>query len=244
MAAQSEVPGRRTPHTGLVLQHQGQETGGRDPRSHAHRTLSRKGEPMQLGLVAFAVALALSFALTIPVRQLALRLGIVDLPGPRKVHRAPVPLLGGVAIYCGVVLSAVLALDAPARRQVLSIIIGATLLLIVGTLDDRGLLHHQVKLLIAMPVSAIVLMAAGIQSHVASALVSGRLGRGLDIGVTFFWVVGITAAFSILDHMDGLAGGVAAIASLFFTVLDILDGQVLIAILGAAMFGACLGFLR
>src|SRR5712691_2661738 len=199
---------------------------------------------MHPGIITFALALTISFSLTIPVRQLALRLGIVDLPGPRKVHRSPMPLLGGFAIYCGALPAAVLSLDGPARKQALGIVIGATLLLIVGTLDDRGLLHHQVKLLVAMPAAAVLLIVSGIQSHLASALLRGPAGEVLDFAVTVLWVVGITAAFSILDHMDGLAGGIAAIASFFFAILAILDGQLLVGILGAAMFGACLGFLR
>ena len=199
---------------------------------------------MHPGIITFALALTISFSLTIPVRQLALRLGIVDLPGPRKVHRSPMPLLGGFAIYCGALPAAVLSLDGPAGKQALGIVIGATLLLIVGTLDDRGLLHHQVKLLVAMPAAAVLLIASGIQSHLASALLRGPAGEVLDFAVTVLWVVGITAAFSILDHMDGLAGGIAAIASFFFAILAVLDGQLLVGILGAAMFGACLGFLR
>jgi UDP-GlcNAc:undecaprenyl-phosphate GlcNAc-1-phosphate transferase len=196
------------------------------------------------GIISFALALAVSFGLTLPVRQLALRIGMVDLPGPRKVHHAPMPLLGGLAIYSGAVFAAVFCLDAPARGQALGILAGGTLLLIVGTLDDRGLLHHQIKLLIAMPVAAVILSVSGIQAHVASAFISGQIGQTLDLVLTLFWVVGITASFSILDHMDGLVGGVAAIASLFFALLAILDGQVLVGTLGAAVFGACLGFLR
>jgi UDP-GlcNAc:undecaprenyl-phosphate GlcNAc-1-phosphate transferase len=199
---------------------------------------------MGVGIITFAVALAITFGLTIPVRQLALRLGIVDLPGPRKVHRSPMPLLGGFAIYCGAVPAAIFSIDGPARSQIVGIMVGATLLLIVGTLDDRGLLHHQVKLLLAMPVSAVVLILSGIQYHLPPAQLPVASARIVDFAITVLWVVGITAAFSILDHMDGLAGGITAITSFFFAILAILDGQLLVGTLGAAMFGACLGFLR
>jgi UDP-GlcNAc:undecaprenyl-phosphate GlcNAc-1-phosphate transferase len=73
--------------------------------------------------------------------------------------------------------------------------------------------------------------------------VSRRIATGLDVVVTLLWVVGVTAAFSILDHMDGLVSGVAAIASFFFALLAILNGQALVAPLGTAVFGASLGFL-
>ena len=96
-------------------------------------------------MITFAIALATSFTATVPVRQLALHLGMLDRPGPRKVHNTPMPLLGGLGIYCGAVLAIVLSMDGQPRGQIFSILAAATLLLIVGTLDDRGLLHHQVE---------------------------------------------------------------------------------------------------
>ena len=113
----------------------------------------------------------------------------------------------------------------------------------VGMLDDRHLLHHQVKLFVAMPLAALTLVALGVKTHLGSALVPGPLGPILDTGLTLFWVVGITAAYNIFDHMDGLASGVTAIASLFFTILAVREGQVLVATLGAALLGGSLGFL-
>jgi UDP-N-acetylmuramyl pentapeptide phosphotransferase/UDP-N-acetylglucosamine-1-phosphate transferase len=74
--------------------------------------------------------------------------------------------------------------------------------------------------------------------------IPGPLGAILDIGFTIFWVTGITAAFSILDHMDGLCAGVAGVAAGFFTIAAVQTGQVLVATLGAATLGAALGFLR
>ena len=76
---------------------------------------------MENGFLAFAIALVASLSLTVPVRQLALRVGFVDLPGPRKVHAAPIPLLGGLAMYCGVVLALLIAMGPYARCQVLGI---------------------------------------------------------------------------------------------------------------------------
>ena len=194
-------------------------------------------------MITFAIALATSFAVTVPVRQLALHLGMLDRPGPRKVHNTPMPLLGGLGIYCGAVLAIMLSLDGQPRGQILSILAAATLLLIVGTLDDRGLLHHQVKLFVAMPLAALTLLATGVRVHVFSAILVSGWGPGLDAGLTLFWLVGVTAAFSILDHMDGLTSGIAAIASFFFALLAMIHGQVLVATLATAVFGASLGFL-
>jgi UDP-GlcNAc:undecaprenyl-phosphate GlcNAc-1-phosphate transferase len=171
---------------------------------------------------------------------------MVDQPNSRKLHQRPMPLLGGLAIYCGTVVAIMFSLEGQPRGQILGILASGTLLLVTGILDDRGVLHHQIKLFVAMPLAASTLVALGIRFHIASELlpVSRRTATSLDLGVTLLWLVGITAAFSILDHMDGLVSGVAAIASLFLTLLAILNGQVLVAPLGAAVFGSSLGFLR
>src|SRR5437879_12178158 len=95
------------------------------------------------GLLAFSIALLASLSLTVPVRALALRVGMVDRPGPRKVHLTPVPLLGGAAIYAGFVLAILLTLDGTGRAQIVGILAGATVVAVVGFLDDRGLLRSE-----------------------------------------------------------------------------------------------------
>jgi len=195
-------------------------------------------------LAAFAIALVASLGLTAPIRRLALHYGFVDHPGPRKVHVKPIPLLGGIAIYLGFILAILLTLHGAPRAQVASIVAGATLVALVGFLDDRGLLHHQVKLFGAMPIAALMLVASGIRAQLFSPFIPGVPGAILDSAFTVFWVVGITAAFSILDHMDGLCAGIAAVAAGFFTVAAVLNGQTMVRTLGAAVFGAALGFLR
>ena len=198
---------------------------------------------MYSDLLAFFIAFLASVALTAPVRTLALRVGLVDKPGPRKVHVKPIPLLGGVAIYCGFALAVLVTLHTSARGQIVAILAGATLVAVIGFLDDSGLLHHQLKLFVAMPAAAFLLMAAGIRSHIISAYIPGDTGIILDGALTLLWVVGITAAFSIFDHMDGLCAGIAAIAALFFTIAANQGGQVMVRTLGAAVLGAALGFL-
>jgi UDP-GlcNAc:undecaprenyl-phosphate GlcNAc-1-phosphate transferase len=199
---------------------------------------------MEAGLLSFSIALVASMALTVPVRALALRVGMVDLPGPRKVHLQPIPMLGGLAMYGAVILAILFAFHGPAREQVSGILAGATLVAAVGIMDDRGLLHHQVKLFFAMPAAAVILLLCGIHAQVFSVLVGGRSGDVLDGLLTIVWVVGITASFSILDHMDGLCAGVAAMASIFFAMIAYLNGQSLVTVLAAAVLGAATGFLR
>jgi UDP-GlcNAc:undecaprenyl-phosphate GlcNAc-1-phosphate transferase len=195
-------------------------------------------------VLAFVLALFASLMLLAPVRALALRVGMVDLPGPRKVHAAPIPLLGGLVIYGGVMIAILFAFDGAARAQSAGIVTGATLVAAVGFLDDRGWLHHQIKLFAAMPAAAVLLIASGIHAQVFEVFIHGRTGEWLDWALTLLWVVGITASFSILDHLDGLCAGIAAMASIFFVMLAYLNGQTLVSTLGAAVLGAATGFLR
>src|ERR1700735_1442156 len=177
--------------------------------------------------MVFCVALFASLILTLPIRRLALHYGMVDNPGPRKVHARPVPLLGGVAIYLGFVFALFLRRTSFPVAQIVAIVAGATLLAVVGVLDDRGLLHHQIKLFVAMPVAALLLLASGIRAQLFSVLLPGPAGHLLDACSTVFWVVGITASFSILDHLDGLCAGIAAVAAAFFALAASLNGQTL-----------------
>jgi UDP-GlcNAc:undecaprenyl-phosphate/decaprenyl-phosphate GlcNAc-1-phosphate transferase len=199
---------------------------------------------MGAGLLSFFIALVASLLLTVPVRALAIRVGMVDLPGPRKVHLKPIPLLGGLAMYGAVMLAVLLVFDGPARQQSFGIVSGATLVAVVGFLDDRGLLHHQIKLFLGMPLAAIILLVSGVHANFFSVLLGGKFAYWLDAGLTVLWVVGITASFSILDHMDGLCAGVAAMASVFFAMLAYLNGQTVVTMLAAATLGAAAGFLR
>jgi UDP-GlcNAc:undecaprenyl-phosphate GlcNAc-1-phosphate transferase len=199
---------------------------------------------MAASLLAFFIAMFASLLLTVPVRALALRVGMVDLPEPRKVHLQPIPLLGGLAMYAGVLLAVLFVFDGHARAQSAGIATGATLVAAVGFLDDRGWLHHQIKLFVGMPLAAGILLASGIHARVFSMFVAGHPGYLLDAGFTVLWVVGITASFGILDHMDGLCGGVAAMASIFFATLAYLNGQTWVTTLAAAILGAAAGFLR
>jgi len=199
---------------------------------------------MSGGLLAFLIALSASLLLTVPVRALAIRVGMVDSPGPRKVHLTPIPLLGGLAIYAGVMLAILTVFDGSARAQSVGIVTGATLVAAVGFMDDRGWLHHQVKLFVAMPIAAAILLATGVRANVFEVLVGGNSGLWLDSALTIVWVVGITASFSILDHMDGLCAGIAAMAAIFFAMIAYLNGQTVVTTLAAATMGAAAGFLR
>jgi UDP-GlcNAc:undecaprenyl-phosphate/decaprenyl-phosphate GlcNAc-1-phosphate transferase len=194
--------------------------------------------------MAFVIALLASFTFTVPVRRLALRTGMVDRPGPRKVHAKPMPLLGGIAIYAGFVVAVLLGLKNVPVEQIIGILAGATLVVVVGVMDDGGFLHHQVKLFGGMPIAAVLLLVSGVRADFFSNFIPGQIGIALDVCFTIVWVVGITAAFSILDHMDGLCAGIAAVAAGFFTIAASMSGQTMVGTLAAAVLGAALGFLR
>lgn len=198
---------------------------------------------MTAGLITFIIAAAASFALAVPVRAVALRIGMVDRPAPRKIHIEPTPLLGGLAMYVATLFALIVSYPAQDHTQLLAIISGASLLLLVGTADDRGLLHHQLKLFVAMPTAAVIVLASGIRAQVLAQIFPGSFGSSADTLLTLFWITGITAAFSILDYMDGVCSGIAVIASTVIAVLAILNNQSLVAIVAAAVAGAALGFL-
>src|SRR5260221_10117780 len=103
---------------------------------------------MAAGLLAFFIALFASLALVVPVRALALRVGMVDLPGPRKVHLTPIPLLGGLAMYAAVVIAVLFAFNGPARAQIVGILIGATLVAAVCRLGGPGVAPEQIHVFV------------------------------------------------------------------------------------------------
>src|SRR5437879_13516371 len=123
---------------------------------------------MPTSLIAFTVSLIASLSLTVPVRQLAVRVGMVDHPGPRKVHLTPIPLLGGLAMYCGVVLGILVSMDGQAGAQIVGLLAGATVVATVGVMDDSGVLHHRIILFVAMPDAAFVQLLSAIHPRVVS----------------------------------------------------------------------------
>lgn len=181
-----------------------------------------------------ASALMIAIGGTPLVRQAALRLRILDHPSGRKTHAAPVPLMGGAAIYIAFIAALALWGERRYVNEVVGIFVGATLVSLAGALDDRRGMKSYVKLAVQLA-AAVILVISGVQV---------RLFHGvLDILLTVLWVIGITNAFNLLDNMDGLSSGVATIASAFFTLLAAMSGQYLVGTLAAALCGACLGFL-
>ncbi len=185
-------------------------------------------------LLMAASALIIAIGGTPLVRYAAMRLGILDQPSARKVHLAPVPLMGGAAIYIAFIAALAIWGERSYVNEVVGIFVGATLVSLVGALDDSRGVGSYLKLAIQIAAAAILILS-GVQV---------RLFDGfMDIVLTLLWVVGITNAFNLLDNMDGLSAGVATVASAFFTLLAAMSGQYLVGTLAAALGGACVGFL-
>jgi UDP-GlcNAc:undecaprenyl-phosphate GlcNAc-1-phosphate transferase len=180
-------------------------------------------------------AIAIVLFVTPFVRNAATRFGVTDTPSARKVHASPVPLLGGLAIWIGFVLTLLVFDPADFVQQFGSIIAGATLASIVGLWDDRWGMKPIFKLF-GQIVAAGLMVAFGTSVH----FLHNDL---LNMAATILWVVGITNALNLMDNMDGLAGGVAAVASVFFFLIATLTNQNLIAPLSAVLLGGCIGFL-
>ena len=181
-----------------------------------------------------ASALVLALSGTPVMRLVALRFGVIDQPAARKIHQNPVPLLGGAAIYLAFIVVLFLFGDRRYIHEVIGIFIGASLMSLMGVVDDRWGLGSYVKLG-GQLLAAGILIYSGVQVRV--------WGGWLDIAITVIWVVGITNAMNLLDNMDGLSGGIAMIAAVFFTLLAALSDQSLVGSLAAALAGGCAGFL-
>lgn len=186
-------------------------------------------------MLIFASALLIVMGSMPMVRKAAVRWGFIDQPSARKVHTRPTPLLGGAAIYLGCIAALLAFGDRFYVSQVVSILIGATMVSFLGVWDD----HHGLRPLLKLAgqlLAAGVLVLSGVQ-------VSFLHHPMLNLSVTLFWVVGITNALNLLDNMDGLSGGVATVACIFFFLLAVMSGQYLVGSLAAALLGACIGFL-
>jgi len=169
-------------------------------------------------------------------RRAALRFNIVDRPDGRlKRQVEPVPYFGGLAVYLAFLIS--LALTFEFRQDVLGLVLGGTLMVLLGLIDDFGVLTPWPKL-IGQLIAIFVLIRSGIRIEIAA------LPDWLDLLLTVFWMIGIINAINIIDVMDGLAGGVGVIACIWLFVVAVLNHDTMVAVMVAALAGSLVGFLR
>ncbi len=181
------------------------------------------------------VGFGASLGLTPLSRTIAMRLGVVDQPSARKIHLDRKPLMGGLAIYVGFVVSLLLFSVPQHLVELGAIVAGATMLAIIGFMDDRKDLSPRIRLSV-MTAAALLTTLVGIQIRLFGTPL-------IDIPITVFWIVALINAINWLDNMDGLAAGAAAIAAGFFMLIAITQGQILVSMMAAALFGSAIGFL-
>jgi len=197
---------------------------------------------MQAYIVAFTIALAVAYFATPHVKNLAIKIGAVDAPDARKVHTKPMARMGGLAIYAAFVLAVLASMYV--SHEIMGILVGGTVILIVGIIDDLKPLPPRVKLL-GQIVAAIVLVMFDIRIEWLTNPFGDMLYVDyLAIPLTIIWVVSLTNTVNLIDGLDGLAAGVSTIASLTILLVALQQNFVSVAILTAALAGSALGFLQ
>ena len=197
-------------------------------------------------LLAMAVAAVVSFASTPLVKTLAYKVGAIDVPKDnRRMHKVPIPRLGGLAIFLAFLLSVLVF--AEIDRQMQGILLGAVMIVILGVMDDIMALKALPKLLVQIAAAAVAVYHGCViqffsNPNVFSETTYINLGW-LSYPVTIIWIVAITNAVNFIDGLDGLAAGVSAISTAALTVIALMVAETNVAIILSALFGACLGFL-
>ena len=197
-------------------------------------------------MLAILIAFVVSFALTPVVKILAQKVGAMDVPGEaRRVHDHPTPRMGGLAIFLGFIVSMLLFVDI--TQEVRGILLGSIIIVITGVIDDIISLRAWTKFLIQI-LSAVIAVLHGVVINVVSnpnvfssqeAIVLGWLA----IPLTVLWIVGITNSVNLIDGLDGLAVGVSTISCVTILVVALLVSEPNVALIVAALAGACIGFM-
>lgn len=196
--------------------------------------------------LAFAAAGAVSFLMTPSVKRFAEKVGAIDLPdAERRVNDHPVPRMGGLAIILGFLVSVLLFADV--STPLLGMLIGAVIIAAMGAVDDIVGLNAWVKLLVQI-VAALVAVRCGVVFKVLSSLNIAAENGFFSVGalsapLTVLWIVGCTNAVNLIDGLDGLAAGVSSISSLTMLVVAMFVAEPNVAVILAALTGACVGFM-
>jgi UDP-GlcNAc:undecaprenyl-phosphate GlcNAc-1-phosphate transferase len=191
--------------------------------------------PEELQLAgAFALALVATLVFVPIAMRIALRTDFVDVPGGYKGHDRVTPYLGGMAVVSAVAVA--LFVSGAATSRFAALFVWAFVLFVVGTIDDKRNLNPLTRLVIEI-VAAAALWNYGLGWAVFDSDI-------LNIALTVFWVVGLVNAFNLMDNMDGAASTVAGVSATGVAALGMVYGDTTLAIIGVAVAGACLGFLR
>lgn len=201
-----------------------------------------------IGTVAVTLTLAMliSLATTPVVQKIAFKIGAVDVPkDARRMHKEPIPRMGGLAIFFAFLLSSLVF--HPLTDQFKGMLLGAVIIVILGIFDDIYALPAKPKFIIQI----IAALCATTQGNVITILSNPNIFSAepywhlgiLSIPFTVLWIVAITNAVNLIDGLDGLACGVSTISSMTMLVISLTVSEGYVAVLMAALVGACLGFL-
>ena len=207
-----------------------------------------KLEPSLIGVVAAAlvVALLISLVSTPVVKNLAAKVGAVDVPKDnRRMHDHPIPRMGGLAIFFGFVLSVLIF--AELTPQLRGMLLGASMIVVLGIFDDIYALKALPKLFVQIAAALVAVCSGNViealsNPNIFSSDPYWELGI-LKIPFTVLWIVAITNAVNLIDGLDGLACGVSTISSMTLLVIALVMEEPDVAILMGALSGACIGFL-
>ena len=197
-------------------------------------------------VLALLVALVISFLMTPVVKTFAYKVGAIDVPKDgRRMHKVPIPRLGGLAIFIGFMVS--ILLFVPITSEMKSILLGAVIIVVLGVVDDIMALPAMLNFVVQIVAAAIpathgVTILAFSNPNIFSDNLYWVLG-GLSVPFTILWIVAITNSVNLIDGLDGLANGVSAISATTMLVIALLASEAQVAIVMAALVGACVGFM-
>ena len=196
--------------------------------------------------IAVALSLALSCASTPAVKWFAKRIGAMDIPkDSRRVHVLPIPRLGGLAIFIGFLMGVLILADI--TPQIRGILLGSVLIVIIGVIDDIVPLNALLKFVVQIA-AALIAVFHGVVIELFSNPFVFSSAEYLDlkffaIPVTVIWIVAITNSVNLIDGLDGLAVGVSSISSIVMLIIALMVSEGNVAVVLAALTGACIGFL-
>ena len=199
-------------------------------------------------LFACIVAFVITLVSTPIVKKLAFKWKAIDVPKDgRRMHKNPIPRLGGLAIIFGFAVSVVLF--GIMTREILAILCGAFIIAVMGIVDDIKSLDAKPKFFVQIIAALIVVLTGNMKisvitnPNIFSDIPYLILPDWLSIIVSIVWIVFITNAVNFIDGLDGLAAGVSAIMSVSLTFIAVRLGEYYVAVVSVALMGACFGFL-
>ena len=191
---------------------------------------------------SFLIAMFVTMLLIPPLMRSAQRWHFVDFPGERKVHSAPIPRIGGVAMVVGAVLP--IAMWLVPQREVVGLLIGMGVILVFGVWDDRRDLNYRVKFLGQLIAALVVVLYGEVRIETLPFGGMNPLPPELSIPLTVFALLGITNAINLADGLDGLAGGTTLLSLGAIALLAYLQSDFTVVMIALAVIGSILGFLR